>query len=88
MPSSYTLGAHFEGFVKEQLASGRYNSASEVMRDALRLMEERERRLAVLDAGIARGLAEAEAGRLTDADEVFDRLRNKYQAMADERETG
>ncbi len=82
MPSSYTLGRHFETFVKEQLASGRYNSASEVMRDALRLMEERERRFAALDAAIARGVAEADAGYVIDADEVFDRLREKYAAMA------
>ena len=35
MPSSYTLGSHYEAFIKRQLASGRYNNASEVVRDAL-----------------------------------------------------
>jgi len=39
MPSSYTLGARFEAFVKELVASDRYNSASEVGRDGLRLLE-------------------------------------------------
>ena len=74
MPSSYTLGRHFEALIKGQLASGRYNNASEVMRDALRLMEERERRLASIDAQIARGLADIEAGRVHDEDAMFDEL--------------
>jgi antitoxin ParD1/3/4 len=78
MPSSYTLGSHYETFIKRQLASGRYNNASEVVRDALRLMEEREKRLQSLDAIIARGIAEADAGLGRDADEVFDELEAKY----------
>lgn len=42
MPSSYSLGDHYETFAKELVASGRYASVSEVLRDGLRLMEERE----------------------------------------------
>ena len=60
MPSSFTLGEHFEGFVKTMVRSGRYASASEVMRDSLRLMEEREKlreaKLASLRADISEGL--------------------------------
>ncbi len=85
MPTSYTIGKHFESFVQAQLASGRYNNASEVLRDALRLMEDRERKLAALDAAIARGMADINAGRVTDADTVFDRLEAKYARLAEER---
>jgi antitoxin ParD1/3/4 len=83
MASSYTLGGHFEGFVKDQLASGRYNNASEVIRDALRLMEDRERRLAALDAAIARGLADGEAGRVHDLNAVCDALDAELAELED-----
>jgi antitoxin ParD1/3/4 len=42
MPSSYTIGEHYEAFVRKLIDSGRYSSASEVMRDALRLLEDAE----------------------------------------------
>ena len=50
MASSFSLGAHFESFVQGQLAGGRYNNASEVLRDALRLMEDRDAKLQALRA--------------------------------------
>ncbi len=74
MPTSHTIGKHFEEFVKAQLASGCYSDASEVLRDALRLMEERERKLASLNASIKRGMADVEAGRVHDLDDVCDEL--------------
>ena len=42
MPRSFALGGHFENFIDEQLRSGRYNNASEVVRDGLRMLEDRE----------------------------------------------
>jgi len=81
MPSSYTLGKHFEAFVRRQLASGRYGNASEVVRDALRLMEERDRRLAALDRGVQLGLADLEAGRVHDVDVVCDALDSALAAL-------
>lgn len=81
MASSYSLGAHFEAFIKAQLASGRYGNASEVLRDALRLMEEREKKFAALDHRIVQGIADIEAGRVYDADAVFDELLAELEAM-------
>ncbi|RAY95971.1 type II toxin-antitoxin system ParD family antitoxin [Enterobacter cloacae] len=43
--TSVTLGEHFNGFVGEMIESGRYGNTSEVLRDALRLMEAREQRI-------------------------------------------
>jgi len=61
MPSSYTLGQHFEGLVKRLLESGRYASASEVVRDGLRLLEQHEAmnqaKLDALRGDIEAGLA-------------------------------
>lgn len=63
--------------------SGHYHSKSEVLREGIRLIRRREARLATLDAAIARGVADADAGRVKPAAEVFDRLEAKYRAMAD-----
>ena len=82
MPTSYTLGKRYEDFVKSQLASGRYNNASEVVRDALRLLEDKERRLSALDAALAPALADADSGRVQDAESVFDELDAEIAGFA------
>jgi antitoxin ParD1/3/4 len=79
---SADLGKQLEALVAKLVESGRYNSKSEVLREGVRLIEEREARLAALDAAIARGLADAEAGRTKPVEEVFARLDRKYRAMA------
>lgn len=82
---SADLGTQLETFVSQLVESGRYNSKSEVLREGVRLIQEREARLSALDASIARGLGDAEAGRVKPAEEVFDRLRKKYEGMAQRR---
>lgn len=78
---SADLGQQLESFVSSLVATGRYNSKSEVLREGVRLIQDRETRLAALDVSIARGLGDADAGNTTPADEVFDRLEAKYRAM-------
>jgi antitoxin ParD1/3/4 len=68
--------------VARLIASGRYASREEVIREGVRLLEERERKLEALDKALARGLADADAGLVTPAGNVFDRLESKYRAMA------
>jgi antitoxin ParD1/3/4 len=80
---SADLGQRLERFVSDLVERGRYNSKSEVLRGGVRLIQEREARLAALDASIARGLADADAGRTKSANEVFARLEAKYRAMFD-----
>ena len=75
-----TLGDHFEGLIKDLVQDGHYEDASAVVREALRLLEERERKLARLDSAIERGLADADAGRVHSADEVRSRLQKLAEA--------
>ncbi len=84
MPSSYAVGAHFEQFIKDQVSGGRYVSASEVVRDALRFVEREERRkisLEALRSEVQQGL---NSGPGSAADEVFQRLERKYARQASE----
>lgn len=55
--TSVTLGDHFLEFVETQLGSGRYGSASEVVRAGLRLLEREEAQLAALRVALAEGEA-------------------------------
>ena len=80
MPTSVALSPHFEAFIQEQVKSGRYNNASEVVRAALRLLEDQHARAKMqqeeMRAAIAAGLA---SGQGKPVDTVFERLEAKYR---------
>jgi antitoxin ParD1/3/4 len=52
---SFSVGEHFDGFIEAQVSEGRYSSASDVVRAALRLLEDQETRLAALRAALIEG---------------------------------
>ncbi len=79
---SADLGQQLEAFVSSLVETGRYGSKSEVLREGVRLIQDRETQLAALDAMIGRALADSDEGTGKPADEVFDRLEAKYRAMA------
>ncbi|QQR39390.1 type II toxin-antitoxin system ParD family antitoxin [Devosia rhizoryzae] len=82
MAISADLGEALEKVVTDLVENGRYNSKSEVLREGVRLVQEREARLRELEKKIAAGQADVDAGRVKPLEEVFDRLMAKYDAMA------
>ncbi|RMR29171.1 hypothetical protein ALP36_200185 [Pseudomonas syringae pv. coriandricola] len=83
---SAELGKPLENYVTQLIESGRYGSKSEVLREGVRLIQDRETRLAALDASIARGLGDIDAARTKPAAQVFDRLAEKYESAAEKTE--
>ena len=81
MPSSYAIGDHFEQFIRQQIDSGRYASASEVVRDALRALEGRERLREIEIEEYRAKIQEAIKSPAQPSEAVFSRLEAKYQAM-------
>lgn len=61
-----SVGERWEGFVESVVRSGRYGSASEVVREGLRLVEEREARLQALRATLTASIAAG--GEVSDAE--------------------
>jgi antitoxin ParD1/3/4 len=75
---SITLPTEMANFIRQKVDSGLYSSNSEIIREAVRALMERERRLEWLDTAIARGVADAEAGQVQDIDEVRTELRGRF----------
>lgn len=80
-----SITPELDAFLQGRVKSGRYQTTSEVVREALRLLErhelERDQAFQKLKAKLEQGAAEAERGELLDGDEVFEELRE----MIDER---
>lgn len=79
-----SLTPEFDRFVAEQVDSGRYRSASEVVRAALRLLQQREAeheaRLDVLRKALREGIEELERGESFDGEEVFEEILSRLQS--------
>ena len=82
MAISAELGENLEKVVNDLVENGRYNSKSEVLREGVRLVQEREARFRELSALIQEGEDDFAAGRIHSAEEVFADLRAAIDQVA------
>ncbi len=80
---SVLLARELEELIQKKVKSGQYDSPNEVVREALQLLEERDKlreiKLEELRREIQIGIDEADRGELLDGEEVFDRLEEKFK---------
>lgn len=77
--TSVSLGEHFSDFIDGQVAKGRYNSASDVVRAGLRLLEENEAKLEALRAALIEGEASGPSSPF-DVEAFIERKRAEMSA--------
>ena len=77
------LTPYFDQFVQSKVESGRYQSASEVVREGLRLLEERDQRQSGMRREIEMGWQQLERGETVDGPGVFAEIRKMSKAKRD-----
>lgn len=77
--TSVSLGDHFMGFIGEQVQTGRYGSASDVVRAGLRLLEEHEAKVRALQEALIAG-EQSGTARAIDFDAFKAQMRAEQQA--------
>ena len=79
---NFSLGKNWEEYVSQQVQSGQFNNASEVVRDALRRQQEYLIKLETLKKDISQGVASVKAGkaRKVDAAEIIAKAKARKKA--------
>lgn len=81
MASSVNLGEQLEAFITEAVKSGRYGSRSEVLREGVRLVQEREAKWARFDAEIRKAIDSADRGESIPLEQAVDELNEYIQSL-------
>ncbi len=79
--SGHSLPETTEDVVDRLVATGRFSSPTDVISQGVRLLDEREARLAALDRLVEEGEQDAASGRIVDADTLFAELRKRHRAI-------
>lgn len=77
-----SIGERWEGYVEALLKTGRYGSASEIVREGLRLVEEREAKLAALRETIEAAIAEDKWYTLDEVESQLEADLDAWEAQA------
>jgi antitoxin ParD1/3/4 len=83
-----SLTPELEKLVQAKIESGRYSSETEVVEEALHLLEKQEMHLKELRARIDKGLAEADRGEVVDGEEFMQRMLDEIDLREAERLAG
>lgn len=81
MTSRENLGEPLDEYVDQLVHSGRFDSRTEVLREGVRLVLERETWQVYVDERVAAGIAADDADDVVDGEALFDELLAKYAAM-------
>lgn len=79
--TSFALGDYFNTFIEEQVKEGRYASASEVIREALRLLEDQEKQRRVLRDALEEGRRSGDAGPF-DLNKFLTEMHERWDGKA------
>lgn len=88
MAMSADLGKALEDFVENLVKTGRYRSRSEVLREGIRLVQEREAKQMALEVLLKDALDSADRGDTIAAEDVFAELRAELTAIKEARRAG
>ena len=79
------LGSEFESAMDALVESGRYSSREDVLREGVRLVRDREARLARFESELAPSIRSADCGDVIDLSVAFDQVRASIRSVADGR---
>ncbi len=78
-----SLSSDFDKFIKEQMATGLYNSVNDIVQEAMNLLKLRksvsQERIDAFNAELQKGEDDILAGRYSDGDEFFKQLIAEYE---------
>lgn len=81
MASKLELGGDWDGYVDGLVRDGRFETRTDVLREGVRLVRERESWQKMVDEAVAEGLADIDAGRVHSLEDVRAEMIERFQVL-------